>query len=296
MNSAIKSSLSLAVLSIILLHAADARTATVSDLEDVVLPGNGVLNTASNPAADGFLSEGALYKWSLSFGLPVGFAASNISDTTDYSQTQPENHPYNSITGGGAGGSSQYAVATAFAPVEIVLPASPVSVAIANNTYAYYSMLNGDSFAKKFGGPDGTDPDFFVLTITGMQGANTIGAKQLYLADYRNLNNAPDDILDEWVMVDLTSLAGSNRLLFSLDSSDHFIFNNVDFGMNTPAYFTLDNLFVVPEPTAALLAFCGVASLLMGKRSGTRVAIKHEWADNGLARLRLLPANRPRHF
>ncbi len=265
MMSRLKHALSIAALSAASLHGTSGSAATNSDLEDVILPGSGILNASSNPAAPGFFSRGAHYMWSTSFNLPVGFAASNISDTTDYSQEHPENHPYNSITGGGAGGSSQYAVATAFAPVEITLPGSPRTVDITNTTYAYYSMLNGDSFAKKFGGAGGTDPDFFLLTISGLQGANTVGIEQLYLADYRNLSNVPDFILDTWVTIDLTGLAGSDRLLFSLDSSDHFIFNNVDLGMNTPAYFALDNLTFVPEPTAAGL-------LVLGALGGMRIA------------------------
>ena len=38
---------------------------------------------------------------------------------------------------------------------------------VTNNNYAYYSMLNGDAFAKKFGGGSSDDEDWFLLTITG---------------------------------------------------------------------------------------------------------------------------------
>ena len=36
---------------------------------------------------------------------------------------------------------------------------------IANSTYVALSMQNGDAFAKKFGGDDGNDPDWFKITI-----------------------------------------------------------------------------------------------------------------------------------
>jgi hypothetical protein len=38
-------------------------------------------------------------------------------------------------------------------------------------------MLNGDSFAKKFGGASGNDPDFFKLTIIGKNAAEQTTAR-----------------------------------------------------------------------------------------------------------------------
>ena len=60
------------------------------------------------------------------------------------------------------------------------------SLMVTNTTYAALSMRDGDSFAKKFGGPSGNDPDYFRLTITGKDsGGSTIGSVEFYLADYR---------------------------------------------------------------------------------------------------------------
>lgn len=250
-----KPALTATLLGIFLLTTADLRAAIVADFEDVTIPGGGVLHAINGSSPDGFVSGGVLFPWSSSFGLPVEFAASNISDTTNYNFNMPWDHSFNSITGGGAGGSQQYAIVNAYSTVEVDLPESPHSVAITNNTYAYYSMLHGDGFAKKFGGVDGTEPDFFRLTITGMQGSTTVGTVEFYLADFRSANGAADYLVDEWTTVDLTGLAGANRLLFSLDSSD-----NGSFGMNTPGYFALDNLTLAPEPTSGLTA--AIAGLL----------------------------------
>ena len=113
-------------------------------------------------------------------------------------------------------------------------------------------MLNGDSFAKKFGGGDGNDADWFLLTIRGFDTLNQdIGTVDFYLADYRFADNSQDYIVNNWELVDL-SLLGTNlaSLQFEYSSSDVG-----DWGMNTPAYFAMDDFAAVPEPSAyALLA------------------------------------------
>ena len=110
-------------------------------------------------------------------------------------------------------------------------------------------MRDGDSFAKKFGGPTGNDPDYFRLTILGRDAANnSTGSVEFYLADYRFANNSLDYIVSQWTTVDLSSLgATTTSLQFALDSTD----NDPVFGMNTPAYFAIDDVAftsVVPEP------------------------------------------------
>ena len=121
-------------------------------------------------------------------------------------------------------------------------------------------MRDGDAFAKKFGGPTGNDPDFFKLTISGLDAGNApTGTVDFYLADFRFANNALDYILTNWTLVDISSLPiHTRKLQFTLSSSD-----NGTFGMNTPAYFAVDNLTTaIPEPGTAtflLLAAAGLA-------------------------------------
>ena len=55
---------------------------------------------------------------------------------------------------------------------------------ITNTTYAALSMLNGDGFAKKFGGDSGNDADWFLLSISGTNSAQS-NRVDFYLADYR---------------------------------------------------------------------------------------------------------------
>jgi hypothetical protein len=109
---------------------------------------------------------------------------------------------------------------------------------LTNNTYAYFSMLEGDMFSKKFGGVDGNEPDWFMLTLTGWD-SNDIetGTVDFYLADFRFEDNSLDYILNDWAFVDLSSLGEISSLTWGLSSTD-----NGDWGMNTPGYVCLDNL------------------------------------------------------
>ncbi|MFO7726117.1 MAG: DUF4465 domain-containing protein, partial [Oceanipulchritudo sp.] len=116
----------------------------------------------------------------------------------------------------------------------------------------------GDAFARKFGDDPATPeevesdyPDYLLLTITGYASDGTeLGSVEVYLADFRG-EEEDDFILKEWREVDLSGLSetgsGGNRsvaeLGFSMESTD-----TGEFGMNTPAYFALDEL--VLEPTA----------------------------------------------
>ncbi|MCG8574576.1 MAG: DUF4465 domain-containing protein, partial [Flavobacteriales bacterium] len=119
---------------------------------------------------------------------------------------------------------------------------------VTNTTYAYLSMLNGDSFAKKFGEDtsatgviDGTNgEDWFLLTIygLGLDSLPTGDSVNFYLADYRFENDGDDYIVDSWEYVDLTSLGSVHGLDFVLTSSD----TAGGFGMNTPAYFAMDDI------------------------------------------------------
>jgi hypothetical protein len=187
-----------------------------------------------------------------------GFAYSQVTDTT----TAGFGNQYSAFAGGGAGGSATYAIGFTGSATSAIDFGADVLVSDAfftNTTYAALSMANGDAFAKKFGGASGNDPDFLRLSITGLDAlGSAVGSVELFLADFRFGDNSLDYILAAWTSVDLSSLGVVRGLDFALDSSD-----NGAFGMNTPAYFALDDLTytVVPEPgTGALLAL-GLAAL-----------------------------------
>jgi len=169
-----------------------------------------------------------------------GFAYSNMKD----SATSGYMNQYAAKPGTGFDSSDNYAVffrGYGFSPKIRIAGAAAVKQAtgfyITNSTYAFNSMRDGDFVAKKFGGATGNDPDWFRLMVQGYRNGQLLNDSVLfYLADFRDSNNATDYIVNDWRWVDLTPLGNVDSLEFSLSSSD-----NGQFGMNTPAYFCMDN-------------------------------------------------------
>jgi uncharacterized protein DUF4465 len=150
---------------------------------------------------------------------------------------------YSAIPGKGALGTSTYSVGYIFDPIVVRLQPNAIGkpmigMYVANSTYAYLSMRDGDAFAKKFGGESGKDPDFLLLTIKKYSGgAIDDDSLNIYLADYRFPQSAKDYILSDWTYVDLTTLGEVDSLVIRMTSSDVGIF-----GMNTPAYVCIDQV------------------------------------------------------
>jgi len=212
---------------------------TVADFENFDLE---VDQFNNNAAPEAYFETGNILLPNSFFDDPTfpywtGWAISTSTDVT----TEGFTNQYSSISGGGYDGSLGFGVGTAFGSVELELLFEGTTVQeiyINNGTYAYLSMLNGDGFAKRFGGEDGNDPDFFLLTISAyVNGEVTDDKVEFYLADYRFEDNTQDYIVDEWTLVDLSVLGDVQGLSFSLTSSD----NNAN-GMLTPAYFLVDNI------------------------------------------------------
>jgi hypothetical protein len=234
-------------------------SAVTADLEDLGLGAESYYD--GSDGAGGFTSGGVFFEnnYNQAWGSWDGFAASTTTDTT----TGSYSNQYSAIAGAGAGGSATYAVGfwSSFAPEGplLELPSELVleGAYLTNTTYAYLSMLNGDAFAKQFGGASGDDPDWFLLTIDAFDGSSAhAGSLEFYLADFRFADNDQDYILDDWTYLDLSILGPVASLRFSLSSSD-----NGEFGMNTPAYFALDRVTYIPEPGVGLLVGLGLAGL-----------------------------------
>ena len=150
---------------------------------------------------------------------------------------------YSCIAGEGVNGSESYAVAfttgeTLMSTVNEGQGGVMEGFYINNSTYAFLSMRDGDSFSKKFGGEDGTDPDFFYLTIKEHGSRNILNDSiNIFLADYRSDNPSDDYILNEWTFVDLSRFENVDTLSFVMHSSDVGMF-----GINTPQYFCIDDV------------------------------------------------------
>lgn len=150
---------------------------------------------------------------------------------------------------------------------------------ITNSTYAALSMQQGDDYTKKFGGEDGTDPDWLKLTITGYDTDSIPGTAEFYLADYTFEDNDSDYMVETWQWVNLSDLGRIKHLTFSLASTD-----NGDYGMNTPAFFCMDNLFVVSDITASVPGrhsdvkiypnpTTGIFSISTGTQTGSHILV-----------------------
>ncbi len=170
------------------------------------------------------------------------WAVSNKTDTT----TEGYGNQYSAITGGGGNNSANYAVsfptfASGASTISLYKPTTVGGFYVTNTTYDYLSMLNGDQYAKQFGGDYGIDPDYFKVIVTGYDLSGVaLGSLDVYLADYRSSDSAEDYILNQWKWVDLTSL-GTNvaSVTFKFKSSDVGAY-----GINTPTYFAMDNLTI----------------------------------------------------
>lgn len=190
-----------------------------------------------------------------------GFAYSNKTDTA----TPGHTNDLSAYVPGG-GGSNTYAVAyVGYSTVPTITYDGIVDMAgkgasITNTTYGYLSMMDGASPpAKLFGGETGNDEDWFKLTITGYLAGDAGESIDFYLADFRFADSGQDYVIGDWTHVDFTDLGLVDELRFTLSSSD-----NGQFGMNTPAYFAIDNLASIPEPSS--MAFAFVALGLLGRR------------------------------
>lgn len=115
----------------------------------------------------------------------------------------------------------------------------PVGVYVNLNSYAYYTIENGDQYARAF-----TNGDRFTLTIHGVSPDNSDKELTVELAAYENGNLT---INRGWRYVDLSELGVVNELYFTLKSTD-----SGAYGDNTPAYFCLDKLIVKPTTTSAI--------------------------------------------
>jgi hypothetical protein len=201
------------------------------DFDDINLDTNSNWNGSDLSGA--YVEEGFNFvnNYDSAWGSWSGFAVSNVTDNL----TEGWGNLYGVSTGNAFSGDN-FAVATIGASIS-----SEARVIngfyITNSTFAALSMLNGDNFAKKFGGVSGDDADWFKLTVIGKLDLVVTDTVEFYLADYRFEDNTEDYIVTDWTWLDLSTLGEVTDISFSWSSSD-----NGDWGMNTPAYFCMEDL------------------------------------------------------
>ena len=215
-------------------HSLYGVAQNTSTFDNLPLDANGYWIGADG--SKGFTDGDAYFKIKNSGYWSTGFGYSNHTDVT----TEGYTNQYSVYTGGGVGGSSQFAIGRNKSIIQLKNSAKTKEVTgfyVANTTYAALSMLNGDAFAKKFGGAMGSDPDYFQLAITGYRNNAVISdTVKVKLADFTFDDNSKDYVLSTWRWIDLRSLGVIDSLIFLLKSTD-----NGDYGMNTPSYFAMDH-------------------------------------------------------
>ena len=156
----------------------------------------------------------------------TGGVVTNITDTKfrDYKDA------YKSAAGGAYAGKN-YVVwyEDGFTDNAIRLKTAAVvpGMYVCNNVYALSSMKNGDDYAGAPFGPD----DWFLLTIGGsLEGKFVNTTVEFYLGQGTNF-------VTDWTYVDLSKLGTVDKLHFRMTGS-----RTGDWGLNTPAYFCIDNL------------------------------------------------------
>ena len=182
-------------------------------------------------------------------GYAFGFTAAKSSDNAYYPDAAID-HQFDVIPGGGAAGKgSPYIVGNwdvyqettgAGNTCELRIKGEPniyarsffpQSIKVTNTTYAYYTMLHGNAYAKKF-----EQGDWFKLTISARTVDGGTRSVEFYLANCQGADESKW-IVKDWTEIDLTPLGEVLNLTFRVASSD-----TGAYGMNTPAYFAIDDL------------------------------------------------------
>ncbi|MCK9611492.1 MAG: DUF4465 domain-containing protein [Bacteroidales bacterium] len=234
------------VIIMLLLMPPVAKTQTISDFETPVLPADTFWN--GSDGSGGFANGNAWFNnkftdWGGGFTSWGGFSYSSMRDTL----TQSFTNDLSAISCFGFNNSQQYAVCyvSVFDPLPVIRLTgiaqndSVSGLYITNSTYGYLTMKNGDFATKKFGGADGTDPDWFTVAIYGYKdGMKKADSVLFYLADFRSADSTEDYIVKTWEWVDLKILGKVDSLEFNMFSTDTV----GGFGINNPTYFCIDNL------------------------------------------------------
>jgi len=184
------------------LFATNAQAQTVATFDDLSLPvdsfwnGSDMSGSFTNGNATFYNSYNSTYSsWS-------GFAYSSKKD----SLTPGYVNMYSSANGKGYANSNTYAVAyiSSFGPHSLSLNGNAKGKVvdgfyINNSTYAYRSMLNGDTYAKKF---TSHDSDWFMLRTYGFLNGTITDSIDFYLADFRFADSTKAYIIKDWTWLD----------------------------------------------------------------------------------------------
>jgi hypothetical protein len=223
---------------IVALFFAFAAFAQTTSTFDTLVLGTNTYWTGSN-LSGGFYDGNAYFEnqYDTSSGgyWAGGFVYSDATDTTGGYL-----NPATAITQSGFAGSANYAVAydEGYGNVKLITSGAAAGKMlqgfyVTNTSYAYYSMKYGDSYEHAF---TSDSADFLLLHISGWKGGNPVAdTVNFYLANFL-VDTVPGTLVNTWQYVSLISIGDADSLIFWLTGSQ-----NGQFGLNTPAYFAMDN-------------------------------------------------------
>ena len=108
------------------------------------------------------------------------------------------------------------------------------SAYISNTCYTLNSLINGDGY-----NPPMAENGFFKIVATGYASGNETGKSEFFLA------NGSYNIVTDWTKWDLSELGAVDKVVFSLVASED---QYGTYGLNTPAYFAIDDIAVRVYP------------------------------------------------
>lgn len=137
---------------------------------------------------------------------------------------------YNNVVGGGADGSSAYAVVYgngSTIDINVTDGAVVEGLYLTNSAYTMKNVVDGDGYSPKFS----NEGDYLKLTIVGEKADETTASVDVMLAEYTTELEA----ITDWQWVDLSSL-GSDVKKLTFNFSSH--------SSGVPQYVCFDNLAI----------------------------------------------------
>ena len=126
---------------------------------------------------------------------------------------------------GGAWGTNPAALTMKDGEPRVIL-----SAYITNTTYTLNSLVNGDGY-----NPPMAKDGFFKIVATGYVGDEVTGSAEFFLA------KGEYNFVTDWIKWDLSKLGAVDKVVFSLVASED---QYGTYGLNTPAYFAIDDISV----------------------------------------------------
>ena len=112
---------------------------------------------------------------------------------------------------------------------------TPLSMMVTNTCFAYYTMTQGNAYAKKF-----EEGDHLILQAHGIAPDGREKVLEYYLANCNSAIPSQDWISNTWQRFDLSALGEVTGIYFTMKSTD-----TGSWGMNTPGYFAFDNFEIL---------------------------------------------------